>query len=186
MTSNGESYPEIRNRVPLTVNDLNSIGVPPRFWHPPSNPFDVYSGPLSWWDRRYVYSRQGVGYLALASSSSFIELASLMELIKRLLCDGDRPALSGSLTSSCYCVRATDCMRGSHEWQTLVTTGFLLVSGIGVNFSDRLEAFLFDLFRARYESGAVTFYHVVEKPGDKDFLSRVISIIPEGSYLVAE
>lgn len=186
MTSNEDYYPEIPNKVPITVNDLNAIGIPPRFWHPESNPFDSDSGPLGWWAQRHLYSRRGVGYLALAPSSSFTELASLMELMKRLLCDGDRPSLSGSLTSSCYCIRATDCMRGEVTWSTLVSTGFLLVSGIGVNFSDRLEAFLFDLFRARYESGAVTFYHVVEKPGDKDFLSRVVGIIPDGSYMGAK
>jgi hypothetical protein len=172
----------IANPVSITANDLSSVGIPPRFWSPPTNPFDCFDAPLSWWANRYANSKSGVGCLTISSPSSFVELASMVELLKRLLCDGDRPSLSGSIGSSCYCIRSTDCLRSVASWEKLVSTGFLLMTGVGVGLSDRLESYLCDLFRARYESGAVTFYHLVERPGDKEFLQRLVSLIPEGSY----
>lgn len=185
MNSNNDYYPPQIKSVPITANDLSSVGIPPRFWSPKVNPFLAYPGPLSWWDKRFEYSSEGVGYLSLASSNSFTELASLVELLKRLLSDGDRPFLSGSLASSCLFLRSSDIVRGNFDWEELNSVGYLLVASIGVGFNDRVESLLSDLFRSRYESGAVTFYHIVERLGDKEFLGRIVKLIPEGAYVVA-
>lgn len=184
MTSKSGYCPPQINSVPITANDLSAVGIPPRFWSPKSNPFDDYPGPLSWWDNRFTHSREGVGYLALSASNSFVELASLVEILKRLLSDGDRPFLSGSLASSCLFLRSSDIARGNYDWEELNSVGYLLVSSIGVGFNDRVETLLADLFRSRYETGAVTFYHVVERLGDKEFLGRIVKLIPEGAYVV--
>tara|TARA_Y100001963_G_C6742940_1_gene429975 strand:+ start:926 stop:1486 length:561 start_codon:yes stop_codon:yes gene_type:complete len=185
MTTKSDYYPPKINSVPITANDLSAVGVPPRFWSPKVNPFLDYPGPLSWWEGRYTYARDGVGFLALSASNSFVELSALVELLKRLLSDGDRPFLSGSLSSSCLCLRSSDIVRGKHDWDELTSVGYLLVSGIGVGFTDRVEGMLSDLFRARYEAGAVTFYHVVERMGDKEFLGRIVNLIPEGAYITS-
>lgn len=184
MNSNKDYYPPDINLVPITANDLAAVGIPSRFWSPVENPFLKYNGPLLWWEDRFALAKRGVGFLALSSPSSFVELSALVELLKRLLSDGSRPSLSGSLSSSCLFLRSSDIARGKYEWEDLINVGYLLISGIGVGLTDRVEALLFDLFRSRYECGAVTFYHVVERPGDKDFLGRMVQLIPEGAYIV--
>ncbi len=185
MNIKSDYSPPDLNLVPITSNDLSSVGIPARFWSPSVNPFEDCEAPLSWWDDRFKLSREGVGFLSLSSVNSFTELASLTEVLKRLLCDGDRPTLRGDLSSSVLFLRSSDIARKVYPWETLLSTGFLLVSSIGIGFNETVEAKLTELFRYRYEVGAVTFYHIVERLGDRAFLDRVVRMIPEGSYITS-
>ena len=175
----------------LSAVDLSEAGIPSRFWRPSADPFIDFPSPLSWWESRNENCAQGVGYLAVSAPDSLVELSSLVELLKRVMADRQRPALVGSLRGTCRFVRAPDLYRGKWPtagsgltWDELTGAGFLLVANIGVGHNAVADRVLPDLFRARYENGAVTFFHIVERSGDKEFLQRVVSLIPNRAYTV--
>ena len=130
--------------------------------------------------------RLGVGYLSISPPDSLDELSAMVELLKRIMADRDRPALPGSLRGSCKLVRAPDLYRDGRlspvDWNSLTEVGFLLVTNIGIGHNNLADRILPDLFRTRYENGAITFFHLVERPGDKAFLQRLASLIPKNAY----
>ena len=115
-----------------------------------------------------------------------VEIRSLVELLKRIMADRSRPPLPGSLRGSCRFVRAPDLYRdgkiGAVDWEGLTDVGFLLVANVGVGHNNVADRILPDLFRTRYENGAITFFHLVERAGDKAFLQRLAALVPKGSY----
>lgn len=184
-TSNQDSLVTDELRTLSTV-DLSDAAIPSRFWRPESDPFVTFPGPLSWWEDREANCRSGNGYLAVSAPDSMVEIRSMVELLKRIMADRSRPALPGSIRGTCRFVRAPDLYRegklSAVDWNDLTDVGFLLVANVGIGHNNLADRILPDLFRTRYENGAITFFHLVEQPGDKAFLQRLASLIPKGSY----
>lgn len=172
--------------------DLAEVGVPPRFWKPTENPFDVEESPLEWWKDRFNLSYQGKGFLIYDLSGETSGLSSLCEVFKRVVVSKNRPNLVGSKVTSCRYIRASDVLRVSRsnsDWYDLVEVGFLLVSGISESLGPLSDKVLPDLFQSRYEAGGVTFFHLVldtQTHSESEVQQRAQSLmrhIPSGAYI---
>ena len=175
----------------MTTIDLADVGIPPRFWKPSLNPFEQESAPLDWWANRVEYSYAGVGFLIYDLPGETTGLASLCEILKRLVVSRDRPHLIGGKVTSCKYIRASDVLRASRsnsDWYDLVSVGYLLVANISENLGPLADKVLPELFRSRYEEGGVTFFHLLldahsHLPSEVE--ERATSLtrhIPSGAY----
>jgi len=168
------------------------VGIPPRFWNPRDNPFEAEGAPLEWWAERFDLSQSGAGFLVYDLAGETTGLASLCELFKRVVISKDRPLLVGGKLTNCRYARAADIIRANRsnsEWYDLIAVGYLLVADISESLGPLADKVLSDLFRARYQEGGVTFYHIVvdaKLHTDEEVISRVEALtrhIPSGAYI---
>jgi hypothetical protein len=176
----------------VTTLDLEEVGIPARFWSPKLNPFALEPSPLEWWEDRASLSKGGAGFLVYDLAGETTGLAALCEILKRVVVSRDRPQLVGGKVTSCRYVRASDILRVSRsnsDWYDLVSVGFLLVAGVSESLGPLADKILPELFRARYEEGGVTFYHIVidaEAHTDEEVQCRAAALsrhIPSGAYI---